>query len=384
MARRPIILTLLAPYWPAADANGPVRSLVHLVRALSSEFEFRILGRDRPYGAHDTMPSGDVGSWIPHEGGYVRYEPPSRLRIQFFRDFLRDTPHDVLYLNSLFERDFGVLPLLARRLMWSRQPTIIAPRGELGRGAIQIRRARKTAFIACSKIARLHSGAAFQATSDLEQREIQKHFSDVPVYVCPNMALMRRPPRPAPRSSTPLRIVYLSRIAEKKNLALALHALSQVMVPVTFHIYGPVSEAAYWTQCQTLMAKLPGNVAASYLGEVAGQHVPEKLAEYDLLFLPTASENFGHAIVEALAAGVPVLISDRTPWRGLEAAEAGFDLPLDEIARFSRTIERFAGFDDAKRVLFADGAAAFARRAVDLEKSIHAYRAMFNAQLAAA
>ena len=35
--------------------------------------------------------------------------------------------------------------------------------------------------------------------------------------------------------------------------------------------------------------------------------------EYDLLFLPTKGENFGHVILESMSAGTPVLISDTTP-----------------------------------------------------------------------
>ena len=48
------------------------------------------------------------------------------------------------------------------------------------------------------------------------------------------------------------------------------------------------------------------------------------------LLSSTTQENFGHSIVEAWAHGCPVLISDRTPWRGLEAHNVGWDWPLDE------------------------------------------------------
>ena len=50
------------------------------------------------------------------------------------------------------------------------------------------------------------------------------------------------------------------------------------------------------------------------------------------LLSSTTQENFGHSIVEAWAHGCPVLISDRTPWLGLQEKGIGWDWPLDEEA----------------------------------------------------
>ena len=42
------------------------------------------------------------------------------------------------------------------------------------------------------------------------------------------------------------------------------------------------------------------------------------------MFLPSKGENFGHIIMESLAASTPVIISDLTPWKDLENARAMF------------------------------------------------------------
>jgi glycosyltransferase involved in cell wall biosynthesis len=39
--------------------------------------------------------------------------------------------------------------------------------------------------------------------------------------------------------------------------------------------------------------------------------------EYDFFVLPTIGENFGYVFLEALAAGCPLITSDRTPWTTL-------------------------------------------------------------------
>ena len=44
--------------------------------------------------------------------------------------------------------------------------------------------------------------------------------------------------------------------------------------------------------------------------------------------MPSLTENFSYTVLESFQAGIPVLISDQTPWRGLEAKGIGWDLPL--------------------------------------------------------
>lgn len=380
---RPVILALLGPYWPAAMANGPVRSLRELVRALSPQFEFRIVGRDRPYEARQAVPGVPTGRWLPHEGGYVRHESPETVSVPFMRRLLRMTPHDILYVNSMFEREFSIMPLLARRLLPRPAATILAPRGELAAGALRIKRRRKLAYLGLAKTLRFHADVAFQATSELERGEIRRWFPNRAIFDCPNISpLALQAPR-IRRDTDMLRIVYLSRIARKKNLDFALRALSGLSIPIVFDIYGPVSENDYWDECRALIAGLPPNIIATYRGQVAESAVADTLAQYDLFFLPTAGENFGHAIVEAMASGVPVLISDRTPWRGLRAAQAGFDLPLGEPRTFAQAIASFSALDASQRVALGQGASHYIRGAVDSAAAIDAHRSMFIAVLTA-
>ncbi|MEM4235287.1 MAG: glycosyltransferase, partial [Candidatus Methanomethylicaceae archaeon] len=149
------------------------------------------------------------------------------------------------------------------------------------------------------------------------------------------------------RSKTPgqLDVVFLSRIARMKNLDGALWYLRGLHGQVRFDIYGPIEDAAYWEQCRRLIAQLPANVQVSYCGEVPHEAVLSTLASYHLFLLPTRGENFGHVIHEALSAGCPVLISDRTPWRDLERLGVGWDLPLEEPERFCAILQRCVDMD---------------------------------------
>jgi glycosyltransferase involved in cell wall biosynthesis len=55
--------------------------------------------------------------------------------------------------------------------------------------------------------------------------------------------------------------------------------------------------------------------------------------------LPTFGENFGHSIYEALAHGLPVMISDKTPWQNLEEKVAGWVFDLNEKMDFESALE---------------------------------------------
>jgi len=79
----------------------------------------------------------------------------------------------------------------------------------------------------------------------------------------------------------------------------------------------------------------------------AGRPAPYAVAS--LFLLPSHSENFGLAIAEALANGVPALVTDTTPWAGLNQTGSGWCVP-------------WAGFGAAIRSATAEGPEALRRR----------------------
>jgi glycosyltransferase involved in cell wall biosynthesis len=95
-----------------------------------------------------------------------------------------------------------------------------------------------------------------------------------------------------------------------------------------------------------------------------------------MLFLPTTGENFGHAIFEALSCAVPVLISDTTPWRGLAAIRAGWDLPLQDPTAFAAVIDAYLAMSEAERWQLQRGARAAAEAWVRETGSVATTRAM--------
>ncbi len=370
---------LIDYYLPGFKAGGSLRSVGNLVEALGDELEFLIVTRDRDFTDRAPYPGVDAGAWVRCGRGRVRYLPPWQVNWLGIWRILRSCEYDVLYLNSVFSPVFTVGPLVLRRFgLLPRRPTVVAARGEFSPGSLMLKKLKKRLFLIMAERLGLYCGVMWQASSELEREDIRRtmsfslrlhpaHFVVVdPIVVAPDLLCQITATRQHfGRREGCIRVVFCSRISRMKNLHYALRVLQTVSVPVAFDIIGPIDDAIYWTECQALIRSLPSHVRARHLGVLPNEQVHRVLPGYDLFFLPTLGENFGHAIFEALASGIPVLISDRTPWRGLRERGAGWDLPLEASVPFREAIEACATMSPVEQAALRAGAAIFAKAAME-------------------
>src|SRR5699024_3057013 len=76
------------------------------------------------------------------------------------------------------------------------------------------------------------------------------------------------------------------------------------------------------------------NIKVNFKGNTPKEILNTKYKEYNLFFLPTLGENFGHSIIEAIQNHIPVLISDNTPWMEFEDKKVGFNYSLNNEEYF--------------------------------------------------
>ncbi|MFN6951463.1 MAG: glycosyltransferase family 4 protein [Albidovulum sp.] len=380
---RPVILVFVRHYLPGYRC-GPIRSVANLVAELGTAFDFRIVTLDRDAG--EAQPYPDIAtdlSWRIVGNARVLYLSPAQARLPEVVRILRNTPHDVLYLNSFFDPNFTIASLFARLLRLAPiRPCILAPRGEFSPGALALKFAKKRLFLRVAGLCGLYRGLTWQASSEPERRDILRTLGAIAegrIESVPNIAAEAGPVEVSlPRQPGDLlRICFLSRISAKKNLLGALEMLNQVRTLVLFDIYGPVEDEGYWQHCREVIARLPASVSVTHRGSIPHDRVHAVLATYDLFFLPTLGENFGHVIHEALSAGTPVLIADTTPWRGLEAAGAGWDLPLDKPKAFAEVIDMMAELPLDEHVKLRKGARSLAERGIMDRGAVDASARMF-------
>jgi glycosyltransferase involved in cell wall biosynthesis len=166
-----------------------------------------------------------------------------------------------------------------------------------------------------------------------------------------------------------------------KNIAFAIEAVASSPVPVYLDIWGTIEDPSYWRECMALTARMPEHVRVEYRGPASFERVTEILASYDMLFLPSQGENYGHVIAESLSAGTPVLISNRTPWRNLKQDGAGWDLSIDEgTAPFHRAFEEAGKRRNAEGSAWRRHVKSYAARVLLTPDMLQASRRLFTFQ----
>ncbi|HDR1319161.1 TPA: glycosyltransferase, partial [Pasteurella multocida] len=174
-----------------------------------------------------------------------------------------------------------------------------------------------------------------------------------------------------------LRICFLSRIAKIKNLYFALEILQKIDFPVFLGIYGPLEDKKYWNACLSLISKLPSHIEVKYYGIVENTKVQETISNYDLFFVPTQGENYGHVFIEALSSGTPILLSDQTPWRNLKDKGIGWDIPLARKDRFIHALQMFNHLNVEKRQIIKQKCINFADNIINSKEVLDANKNIF-------
>jgi glycosyltransferase involved in cell wall biosynthesis len=163
-------------------------------------------------------------------------------------------------------------------------------------------------------------------------------------------------------------ILFLGRLHEKKGCDLLLRAFLNLLESkpretwrdLHVMIAGPCSHPDYLNLLKQLAGRCealsPGSV--SFPGMLSGDLKWGALRRAEVFILPSHQENFGIAVVEALACGTPVLISRPVNiWREIESSGAGL-VDSDTVEGCSRLLEQWLDLDDQRKI-------GMAARAVD-------------------
>ncbi len=364
------VLAISASFAPGFR-GGSFKALTCMVERLDDRCEFRVLARDRDPGQRERL-AVEVDGWTDYGRAQVYYSTRPHHPALVAR-VVADTQPDVLFLNSLYT--IGSIAVFAlRRAGRIRIPVVVAPEGELAPGGLAQKPSKKRAYLTALRLGRVMAGVTWMARDAGEQADIAREFPGAPparIVPCLGPGDVSAPALPLAKAPGSLRLLFLSRITPKKNLAFLLEVLADhAGGPIDLDIVGNVDDAAYWSRCQHLIARLPATVRARYQGEATPAEVAGWMARAHTLVLPTLGENYGYVVAEALECGRPVLISDHTPWHDLQARGSGWVVPLTPDA-WRAAIAGLLTLSDAEyqtRCLNARAHAEDAAAAADVER----------------
>ncbi|WP_166789634.1 glycosyltransferase [Cryobacterium fucosi] len=343
----PTKFAVFAPLFPPATlGGGPIRTLKALVDSVPTDTQTLVFTSDRDMGQSNPLPVRS-NEWLAIDGVQVYYGTASSLRsyLRGLGEVRKERP-EVTYYNSFFNPRFSLFPQLLGRIgFWRGAQILLAPRGEFGRGALAIRPLKKRIAVAVYKMLGLHRGIAWHASSVNEAEDIRAVFGETTRVLVredeTSLPIVAEKP-PAARVDGPLRIVFVSRLNPMKGLDLLLRSLTLTQATITLDVFGNSEDLKYVQDCQELIDELPVNVRCTLHGSIAPESVRGIFAEGDVFVFPTAGENFGHVIAEALSVSCPVMCSDVTPWSDV-LRQAGCEvLGSRDPQEWSIAIESFA------------------------------------------
>lgn len=344
------ILIVVGCYLPGFKAGGPIRTISNLVESLGEDYNFKIITRDRDLG--DIEPYNvELNTWCKLGRAEVYYinQNTSILKL---KSIIKSIDYDVLYLNSLFNLTFTIKPLiLARFKLIKNNHVVLAPRGELSYNALMNKRIKKIIFLKIFTLLGFYRNINWHASSNYERLDILnlKGIKDKNIKLAKNIPTKTTIRKDKINHHDILKICFIARISLMKNLIYVIEVLKEVRREIEFDIYGPIEDVLYWNKCLRLMEDLPENIHFNYMGVLNSDEIHITLIKYNILFVPSLGENYGHIYAEALSVGIPILVSTKTPWRNLVVHKVGWDIDLENKKSFIEVIEGFNIKDESYR-----------------------------------
>jgi glycosyltransferase involved in cell wall biosynthesis len=306
-----LVATSLSP-----DYGGPAFSVSRLAEALTEAgVEVGLWASDQSAITTPLLPAGST----------VR-----RLRGSVVEALEQFGAPDVFHDNGMWLWHNHRVARLAARLG---VPRVVSARGMLEPWSMKNKKWKKVTAWRLYQRRDLMKARRLHATAEAEARNIRRLGLGVPICTIPNGVDV---PEAVPSGSRagPKTALFLGRVHPKKGLPMLVEAWARVRPEGwRLKIVGP-DEGGHRAQVEQTVAAAGLGTVVSFTGPLDGEEKAAAFFDADFFVLPTYSENFGIAIAEALAHGLPVLTTTGAPWPMLHERGCGWVVEpgVDEIA----------------------------------------------------
>jgi len=319
----------------------------------------------------------EFDKWIDFSPNTQVWYVSKRNLLSVLEGQIREQQPDYLYMIGIYSWFFNFKPLFFTKKI----KKIISVRGMLHPGALSQKSFKKKVYLQVWKILGLHKKHVFHATDEEEKKCIIEIFGPkAKVVVAANFPRLLPKQAVCQKKPGELKLISIGLLSPMKNILMVLEALQRDPSPrsIEYNIYGPVKEESYWQECLIIIDKMPSNIKITYHGNIGPEKIEEALSQNHVFILPSKSENYGHAIIEALSAGLPVITSNNTPWVNLRENQAGVNVSLASHTDLQNAIAEFVAMSFEELVVFSEKAREYALRSVDVEATRKQYEIMFG------
>jgi len=334
------ILHITPAYYPATYWGGPIFTVYHINNALARipGVELKVLTTDAagPRGS-DRLSENEKCGPFSCEVIFTRRIASDSVS----PGLLRKLPKwirwaDVVHLTATFS--FPTIPTLFLCRMYGK-PVVWSLRGALLDDQnrhrydpqTEIKRGVKAAWLKiCGRFIQPER-VAIHVTTEQEREAVVKVYPKADYAVVPNGVEVPETlsVKNAWLPDEKLRLIFIGRLTPKKGIENLLRAVAKIEMPVSLNVYGTSTVGQggkNYGENLVSLAKELGilNKKVHFRGHVDGEAKTRAFMEADVCVVPSYSENFCIVVAEALAMGVPVIVSNRLAWN--EVARRGCGL----------------------------------------------------------
>jgi len=277
---------------------------------------------------------------------------------------------DVVHIHSLYLFHNMIAAHYCRKY---NIPYLIRPHGTLDPYIYKRHRLRKTVMELLFERRNIKRAVAMHFTTEEEKNLAEPYIFQTPGIVVPHgLDLSEYESMPEqgmfrnqyPETIGKKVVLFFGRLNFKKGMDILVHAFAQVaQVRDDVHLVlaGPDNEGfggkvRAWLKDDEILDR------ATFTGMLLGKDKLAVLQDADMFVLPSYTENFGISVVEAMACGLPVLISDKVNiWREVTASGAG-KVASCEADRFAEMMLKLLDNPEAGKQMGENGRALVKKR----------------------
>ena len=228
--------------------------------------------------------------------------------INFFKFIFSNI--DLMHIHGLWHPRFFIFFLIAKL---KNIKVIISPHGMLDPESFAINSWKKKIALFTYQGIVLKKANLIIVNSKKEKKNVQKKIKHPKITIIVHGIVIKKIKRR--KNKDLINSVYFSKIHPIKNLLKLVQAwsFSKKLKNFKLSILGEIDDINYFNKINTII-KNSKNI--SFLGKIKKNKILN-LSTYDVFILPSKSENFGLVVLEALNAGLYLILNKSLPWKNL-------------------------------------------------------------------